>query len=96
MLKTSINGRYLRTLRHLNGDGQLATAKRFRVSQSAISKWECNETGVAHKHLPELREYAIKACRMLLKRVGLRVDVLPAYDRQGSYVTAKDSIDSEE
>jgi transcriptional regulator with XRE-family HTH domain len=96
MLRSSINGRFLRTLRHLNGDGQTATARRFKVSQSAVSKWESLETGMHRRHLEALRVYAVEACRRLLKQVGLEVSGPSAYDRQPPDLTAMDSIDSDE
>jgi hypothetical protein len=96
MLKTSISGRFLVVLRHLNADGQADAARHFQVSQSAISKFESGEIGMAWKHLPELREYAVEACRLILKRVGLRIDDHSAYNRRDSELTVFDSAESDE
>lgn len=80
----------------MNGDGQQKAARRFKVSQSAVSKWESRETGMDRKHLPELREYAVAACRRLLRQVGARIDVPAEYDCDDAELSHLESEDPED
>jgi transcriptional regulator with XRE-family HTH domain len=70
----SFDGRgHFRRIRLLNGDNQKNAAKRFGVSQSAVSKWELGESRVSKRHFPALRTYAIRAAERLLQPFGLHV-----------------------
>lgn len=69
-----MNRHLFRVIRRLNQHTQADAARRFQVSQSAVSKWEVGTIKIGRRHLSKLRSYALSAVNVLLEPLGMNVE----------------------